>query len=86
MSRTKVRTSEADKLIHDEALRRVEYRSNKQIAQILIAKGVHLSPAYIGELVKAEANRIREKRELFRRAHVSRGSTENGNSSGTIGG
>lgn len=84
MSRPKVRTSEADRLIHDEALRRVEYRSNKQLATILDGKGIHLSPAYIGELVKTEANRIRSERELFRRAHVSRGTTENGNSSGTI--
>lgn len=78
MSRPKVRTSEADKIIHDEAIRRVEYRSNKQLAQVLVEKGIHLSPAYIGELVKEEARRIREKRELFFRAHVSRGT--NGNS------
>lgn len=77
MSRTKVVTPEAMKLFHDEALRRVEYRSNKQLAQILVEKGVRLSPAYIGELVKQEAKRIREKRELFFRAHVSRGSNGN---------
>lgn len=71
MSRPKVRTSEADSFIHDEALRRVEYRSNKQLAQILAEKGVKLSPAYIGELVKEEAKRIREKRKLFFRAHDS---------------
>lgn len=84
MSRPKVRNSTADQLIREEALRRVEYRSNKQIAVILDSQGVHLSPAYIGELVKEEAKRIRRERELFQRSHVSRGSTEKVNSSGTI--
>ena len=84
MSRPKVRTSEADRLIHDEALRRVEYRSNKQLATMLDGKGIHLSPAYIGELVKAEANRIRGERELFRRSHKTPATPESANASGTI--
>lgn len=69
--RPKVRTSESDQLIHEEALRRVEHRSNKKIAQILSVQGVRLSPKYIGELVKEEARRIREQRELSSCAHVT---------------
>ena len=82
MSRPKVRTTEADQLIHDEALRRVQFRSNKQLAQILIEKGVRLTPNYVGELIKAEERRIRA--EFSRRSNVSRGTTENEKSSGTI--
>lgn len=77
MSRPKVVNAEATKLFHEEALRRVEYRSNKQLARVLAAKGIKLTPQYIGNLVKEEARRIREKRELFFRAHVSRGSNGN---------
>lgn len=73
MSRPKVRTAEADQIIREEARRRVEFRSNKQIAQILEAKGVKLSPYYIGELVKQAERRIREEYELSRRAKVMRG-------------
>lgn len=73
MSRPKVRTAEADQIIREEARRRVEFRSNKQIAQILESKGVKLSPYYIGELVKQAEHRIREENELSRRAKVMRG-------------
>lgn len=62
MSREKIRTQEADKIIHEEALRRVELRSNKQLAQLLEAKGVKLSLWYIANLVQEEAARIRETR------------------------
>lgn len=84
MSRPKVRTSEADRLIHEEAVRRIEYRSNKQLAQILIEKGIQLSPQYIGELVKAEARRIKAQRNYstVRTFHGER--SESGGSSGTI--
>lgn len=71
MSRPKVITIEAEQLIHDEALRRVEYRRNKELAQLLADRGVHLSPQYIGQLVKQEARRIREQREFSLHADVS---------------
>lgn len=71
MSRPKVMTAEARQLILEEAARRAAYRSNKQLAQILASKGVHVSPPYIGELVSAERRRI--EREFSLRAQETRG-------------
>lgn len=61
MSPQRIRTTEVDELVHEEALRRVEYRSNKQIAQMLEAKGIRLSHRYIERLVQGEVRRLRKE-------------------------
>lgn len=68
MSRPKRRTPESDKFVHEQALYRVDMLSNKQIAHALAQMGVNITPNYVGELVKQAERRIREDRELSRRA------------------
>lgn len=82
MSRTKVVNDAATKLFREEAIRRVENRTNKELARDLAEKGIHLTPQYIGKLVASE---IRRYRVNVSRADVSRGANEKENSSGTIG-
>lgn len=75
MSRPKVRTAESDQIVREQAEFRIRMLSNKQISLLLEARGVKLTPSYVGELVKQAERRIREDEELSRRAHVSRGTS-----------
>lgn len=85
MSRPKVRTTEADELIHDEALHRIERRSDKQLAQVLAEKGIAMSPGHVGNLVRAERRRILKQQKLSAFSHVMPAPAEIVKSSGTIG-
>ena len=84
MSRQKIATDPVMRVLREEAKRRVEYRSNKELSRELAdALGVHLTPQYVGKLVAEEARQLRRKRNiLVRMFHGEPAETEG--SSGTI--
>lgn len=66
MSRPKVVNIIAERMFLEEARRRVEYRSNKEIARQLVEEhGIELSPQYIGQLVADQMRRLRRERNLL---------------------
>lgn len=66
--RPKVVNIAAERIFLEEARRRVEHRSNKEIARQLTEEyGITLSPQYIGQLVADQVRELRRKRKMLMR-------------------
>jgi hypothetical protein len=84
MSRHKVVNLAAERIFAQEARRRLEKRSNKEIARQLAQEhGITLSAEYIGQLIADAMREIRRERNIvLRRFHGEQ--SETGETSGTI--
>jgi hypothetical protein len=83
MSRPKIVTPAIDEIVVEEAIHRLTKHTNKQLVRLVKQRtGADLSADYLGKLVAEE---MRYQKSISPSSDVSRGTTENVDSSRTIG-